>query len=614
MKIKANNENEALDIARKELDLHDGNYTLKILREPKQSWINVVKKMGIYEISLLEKNQESQVPSVESDAYVTIKGGKIEVYNPLDDENFPILYIKDDHITLTVNDQVIKSHTTLKEKDVIIVTSSPIEPITNISLTLSKDKMEATLNVIREEGKSFYLKDMERTTRGFVEVGWEKVSPQNITLEQCLDLLENAHIQQRFIDIESIKALIHDTNSCSKVVAKGVPLKESEPAEVTYCEALGVKKITEGLEPIVNIDETLAFKKHVATLGIAGLTLTDQEIKPKNVVDILLQAGEGALLVEDGTRVIAAINGRPYLKKGIITVVPIQYVNGDLSKIVGNINFEGDVIVKGNVLDEMSIHATGNIEITKSTYHSNIIAKGSISINGKAIGCKIQSGADISKLYLVIGYFQEINDNIMDMFQKIKAHESSLAHAKLNIIYAYKELIDKEIKSICEVSSLMDQEDTLQVIDLIKHLKDGLLQTTLLKKTGFMMLLTFYNEVEGFIEEINQLSDEANTITLSYAQSCDIHCCGNIILTGKGTYQTNMVAQNEIIYTNPISIVKGGTLIAGSKITAGIVGTVGEVYTECRVLQEEGTVKGNFYRGSVVYIHNIKQDIVTRSS
>ena len=294
-----------------------------------------------------------------------------------------------------------------------------------------------------------------------------------------------------------------------------------------------------------------------------------------------------------------------------ITVVPIQYVNGDLSKEIGNIYFKGDVIVKGNVLDEMIIHATGNIEITGSAYHSEIIASCSVLIHGKAIGCKIHSGADKSKLYLAIPALQEISQYILEMFQKIKSNDTNYPQDKLMIIHNYNKRIENEIKSINTITDFMEKGDNININNLMKRLKNSLMQILLLKDIGFKNLLSIYNEMIELIQVVQTSVDEDVCLSLSYAQGCDLNSCGNIILTGKGSYQTNMVAQNEITYSAPMSVVRGGTIIAGSKIVAGIIGTPGEIHTECRVLQADGVVKGSFYRGSIVYINNMMQDIVT---
>ncbi|MPW25755.1 DUF342 domain-containing protein [Alkalibaculum sp. M08DMB] len=618
MKIKASSEKEAIEIAKTKMTLLDGNYTIKTIQSPKKKWLS--KNMGVYEISLLDNDpainepQQRQEPALqydESSSYVSIKDGKITVHNPSEDDNSPLLYVNNEHVTLTVNDKVVSSRIALKENDIIDITFHHIEPINHVTLSFSEDRMVATLNVVHKKGKTFYLKDIEKTNHGFIEVGFNEIAPQEITVQQCLDLLENANIKENFIDLDSIKTFVSDSNSSSLIVARGIELVQSQPAEVTYSPSLLEKTITDGMEPIVNKGEVLAHKKQAAIMGTVGVTLTGQEVKPKNVKDIILQAGEGAYLDEDDTKVISSIKGRPYLKKGIITVVPVLYVNGDLSKEMGNINFEGDVVAKGNVLDEISIRATGNIEIAGSAYNAEIFAENSVQIHGKAISCKIQAGIEQSKLYLASPYFIEINQNIMTMIRKIKANTSNNPQDKINIICQYKESIENKIKSINELSSLLDKNDCFKIDNLIKNLKNSLIQISLLKEVGFKMLLSFYNELAEFLDEIVVLPEETINLTIAYAQSCDLNSCGDIIITGKGSYQTNMVAQNEINYTNPVGVVKGGTIIAGSKIKAGIVGTTGEIYTECKVLKEDGIVEGNFYPGAVVYINNVKQDIVT---
>lgn len=610
MKVNAYSVEEAIEIAKNELDIGEGNYDVNVISPPEKKWIGLVKKAGLYEIILKEKTKPT--PIDKPNAYVEIKDGQIHVLNPLDNEAFPRLTVKNENITLFVNEMEVTSQCALKESDVIRVVFHNTEPIARVLLSINDDKMEASLSITRKNGRTFFLKDMAKTSRGEIEVGYTEILPREITLEECLELLENGNIKKEFIDYNSIDELLFEGSSSTKIVARGVPLVESVEADIEYSPALNENEQKSIIEPIVNIGEVLARKKSNATEGTEGITVTGETLKPKKVRDIVLQTGEGAKFSEDGKSVISTIKGRPHLKKGIITVIPILTINGDLSPDMGNIKFEGDVVVKGNVLDGSSIIAMGKVDISGSAYKSDIMANQSVNIQGKAIGCKIQAGEDKSKLYLSSSYFEEINTHLVNMFNELKNDQSNQVQEKVNIIHKFKELIDSRIKDIETLTTIMGKNDHDKVSSFLKELKNGLLQTMLLKEEGFKILLNFYNEMVDYLQQLSYLTDETVEINISYVQSSELNSCGNINITGKGSYQSNLVAQNQIIYSSTMGVVRGGTLIAGSKIAAGIVGTPGEIYTELRVLKENGVITGSYYSGTVVFINNVKQNILTK--
>ena len=45
-----------------------------------------------------------------------------------------------------------------------------------------------------------------------------------------------------------------------------------------------------------------------------------------------LKGGEGAVLLDNGTKIVAAANGRPMIKNGMVVVVPLLVVPGNVTR------------------------------------------------------------------------------------------------------------------------------------------------------------------------------------------------------------------------------------------------------------------------------------------
>ncbi len=132
--------------------------------------------------------------------------------------------------------------------------------------------------------------------------------------------------------------------------------------------------------------------------GQLGRTVTGKAIPAKNGKDIPTPLGRNVHMGDDGSTIIADINGQVILIGGKINVEEIFTVPGDVDLKTGNIMFLGTVIVAGNVEDGFSVKASGNIEIRGNVGKCEIVAEGDIvvhlGINGKSGGV-IQAGKSL---------------------------------------------------------------------------------------------------------------------------------------------------------------------------------------------------------------------------
>jgi coenzyme F420-reducing hydrogenase alpha subunit len=79
---------------------------------------------------------------------------------------------------------------------------------------------------------------------------------------------------------------------------------------------------------------------------------------------------------------------------------------------------------------------------------------------------------------------------------------------------------------------------------------------------------------------------------------------------GRGTYQTDIIAKNAISFLKPNSVILGGTLIAGKRISMGIVGSPHGITTHCKVLDENGKIEAAHIYSNTVIVINGKKKII----
>ncbi len=113
---------------------------------------------------------------------------------------------------------------------------------------------------------------------------------------------------------------------------------------------------------------------HEPEQGEDGIDVFENRIPAKVVKNINPLKGKGFELTTDQKEYYASLEGRVTCKEHSLNVTPIFIVEGDVEAATGDINFNGDVLVKGNVFSNVTITATANITINGHVEIANLIA------------------------------------------------------------------------------------------------------------------------------------------------------------------------------------------------------------------------------------------------
>ncbi|MDO7905806.1 FapA family protein [Paenibacillus sp. JX-17] len=121
--------------------------------------------------------------------------------------------------------------------------------------------------------------------------------------------------------------------------------------------------------------------------GLPGISVTGEEVPPRPVKEARFKIGKNVVVNPEGNAMYAAIDGIvTFTDKQKVNVFPIYEINGDIDYSVGNIDFVGTVIVRGNVLTGFRIRAHGDIRVIGGVEGAELEAGGSIEITGGIIG------------------------------------------------------------------------------------------------------------------------------------------------------------------------------------------------------------------------------------
>jgi uncharacterized protein (DUF342 family) len=155
--------------------------------------------------------------------------------------------------------------------------------------------------------------------------------------------------------------------------------------------------------------------------GKAGKAVTGEDILPKEGKEANFKIGKNVVVNPEKLSMYAAIDGLvTKTEKEKINVFPVYEVNGDVDYKIGNIDFVGTVVIRGNILTGFRVKAAGDIRVTGGIEGAEVESDGSIEITGGIIGSNkgfVKAGRNIRCSFILDGNVYA-NDHI-DVAQSI---------------------------------------------------------------------------------------------------------------------------------------------------------------------------------------------------
>lgn len=170
---------------------------------------------------------------------------------------------------------------------------------------------------------------------------------------------------------------------------------EDEQGNVDYKNLGLINNIVAGT-PIAEIS--------MPTEGEPGTDITGAAVPQKHGVPAKYNVGAGTQLMNNDTQIVAAISGNLIFKNGAFVVEEKIVINGDVDVSSGNIDFIGDVTIKGGVFEGFRVASKRSITIMGLVAKAEIVAEGDITIKVGAVNSKI-----ISKKNVKIGFCENTN-------------------------------------------------------------------------------------------------------------------------------------------------------------------------------------------------------------
>lgn len=150
-------------------------------------------------------------------------------------------------------------------------------------------------------------------------------------------------------------------------------------------------------------------RRHPATRGIDGFTVTGQTLPARAGKESQMTVGEGSCVsAEDPDLLLASRNGLPCHEKSGMRVDEVLSVK-QVDARHGHVIFEGSLLVTGDVMPGMRVQASGDVVIGGFVENGAVVSGGSITVRNGIIGrkqedndeypCQLSAGGEIHASY-----------------------------------------------------------------------------------------------------------------------------------------------------------------------------------------------------------------------
>ncbi len=177
------------------------------------------------------------------------------------------------------------------------------------------------------------------------------------------------------LDEDAITQFMTDRHYCTEyILAKATPAIQGRDARIIYHFNTDLT-----LKPKTNEDGSVDFHQldmishcHkdqlLATLepmdpGKPGIDVCGVVIRPNKVSNCVLRHGNKVRLSEDGLQMYSEVDGHVSLVDGRVFVSDTYEVPADVDASTGDIVYDGNVTIRGNVITGFSVRAKGDIEV-----------------------------------------------------------------------------------------------------------------------------------------------------------------------------------------------------------------------------------------------------------
>lgn len=557
---------------------------------------------------------------------VAIHQGQVLVTNPREGGK-PAVITPGDHAQVLVNGSTLTGPKQVTAEDEIKLIPDCSAPDWQLNIRVSSDKMNVYARIDRTPGSRYRIFDHGPAHELTVKAELEELIKPEITTQEVIQLLQAKGIVHGIMP-EMVQLAIASEQNSEYLVAQGVPPVPGIDAEIRLVFAEKPQKNKPEEAPLIHLHDVISVEpgELLAEVippqpGKSGVDVYGNPVLPPAPKNIILAAGNGAEVNKEGTRAKALIAGRPVLSGHTVTVYPSYTLNGDVDAKTGQVLFKGDVIIQGNVLDGMKVEASGKVVVNGYVANATIIGGGDVVIHQNLVGGTVRAGgvsAICQRLIASLTTLQQYLMQLVPAITQLKKHPTVSRNRDLERLgdgVLVKMLLDTKFKQIPAVLKEIE-EDLEKLVGAVESKELDYFRKSFsdftkkfcarvpLELKTVALIQEFCTKFTGEIKNVSQVlkerAREKAKLSVPYVQNSHLESSGDVYITGKGCYSSNIYAGgNVLIYGSP-GVFRGGEIIAGGNIKVRELGSQAEAITLAQVGKDRTITVDRAYPGVTI--------------
>ncbi|BBI36398.1 FapA family protein [Cohnella abietis] len=532
---------------------------------------------------------EAPLNKKKQDGSIHVMNQRITVQNPIHGGEYAVINPMSP-VRLFINDKEIYQESKVTAEDRISWENEE-QPL--FEIIISDDKLAAYLHLHAKARYSCRLVDDGPAQQLTVRVAEDiDIVLKTVQLGDVISKLEAMSIKAR-IEFAVIQQELLNPTFLPVVVASGKETIQGKDAQLEvyfpqqveseFFEVDGTIDFRDHLRiPSIRKGEMMA-KKIPMLDGTAGYDVLGCVTVPSPPKDLPIMVKANVELMPDGS-VVARTQGRPRITGSKIKTLDIStsyVISGNVDIKTGNIVFSGDVIVYGDVTDNMIIESLGNVYVYGNVYSSTITATGSINVRGNVIASKLYSG-----------YFGVLFNRLYHSSKQLCDYIEKLLYASKLLVQALES--KKQEVSYGQIVNLLMETKMMEIPDAIKELLAVIDNIQQIKQEEYVKLkevaeifsqptkiveMATYGFVQSFLEllkvthdEIERMQEAYVEISINQCHNSELKSNGDIVIHRDGVLLCDLYAARNIIFVHQSSMCRGSQLEAGDSIIAQIIG------------------------------------------
>lgn len=478
-------------------------------------------------------------------------------------------------------------------------------------VTISRDRMEAMLRVLPEPGTSRTIMDAQPTHSLRLHVREERIEPDLPSIADANAELQKAGVSYG-LDPDQVQVAI-DSPGEDVVVAVGL-----EPIEGRngYLEQLVDFR---AMRKVGVLADTPLLRRVRKREGVAGRDVTDRELAVPAAKDARIRPGEGVAVDEQGIMAIATVDGAPYTDQDGNVEVRHELVLEVVDTVCGDVTFNGSIRVEGDVGEGRTIIARDALLIEGNVDRAHLESGGSMTVQGAIMSSILRAGGERAVA-------ATIADRVLE-----------LPRALAVVAAQARQMRDSGDSRGTEVSHGLSIQLVLErihrsVLPNIKSVLEDLREAgpshasaaervarwhrMLSTSANIAMTIEQYQEIVveigALAEDVQRATEQPADLVVSYMQASEAEATGTVTLTGKGIFNSRIVAWGGMEADHYEAVFRGGSILSHGRVHVREVGSPAGAKTVVQLALGATLEADRAYAGTVVsgpgYTHRFVAD------